>query len=155
MRLSKSWGCGLGFVCGYDNPDDSDLCVKNEKSKECALSCNNPNHFKNNTSNICVEKSDCGDIWRRVVNESVILRWTRVGFWLRSGWIIFFFYLFVFNAQIYFSHYTASPTKGYSEDRQKITEIKRKPPFQLSCIMLRGRVIVGASRTVVTQVVMK
>jgi hypothetical protein len=26
---------GLEFVCEYDNVDDSELCVKNVKSKEC------------------------------------------------------------------------------------------------------------------------
>jgi hypothetical protein len=58
---------GLEFVCGYDNADDSEFCVKNEKSKECAASCDNPSHFKNDTSNVCVEKSDCA---QRTANRS-------------------------------------------------------------------------------------
>jgi hypothetical protein len=55
------------FVCGYDNKEESEICVKNEETLKCSSTCENPAHFENGIDNICVER-ECTD---REVKETV------------------------------------------------------------------------------------
>jgi hypothetical protein len=59
----------------------------------CVFFCNNPSHFKNDTSNVCVDKSDCViNNVHPVMNKG----WVLIKEWV-NNFFFWFVYLFLFS----------------------------------------------------------